>query len=388
MDRSFDTVDLRLARRGCSLRHRPGTGWVATIPRPHKSDPSERDEIVVAGRTTSQPPSEALRLVASLTRGAPVTAHDEVGDGAPNDALDRHSQLDDERHDVVRRMSARHVIRSAIGRSVDHLLLHLPAARLGEDPEGVHQARVATRRLRSDLRTFRPLLDEAWVDSLRSELRWLADALGAVRDDDVLLSHLERGIDRLPDLSAAARPIVTMLQDERDRHRSALLDMLDDSKAIELYDRLVAAAADPPTIGRSIGRADVWLAPLVQRPWLRFERAVERLGDHPPVTELHRTRLLAKRVRYAAEAVAPAFGKHAVRFAADMATIQDTLGELNDAAFMAGWLERTAPHLDPAAAFVAGRLAQQALDAAVVHRADWEDAYRDASQPKRRAWFT
>ena len=50
----------------------------------------------------------------------------------------------------------------------------------GDDPESVHQARVATRRLRSDLRTFEPFLDERFAAELRGELRWLGAELGAV----------------------------------------------------------------------------------------------------------------------------------------------------------------------------------------------------------------
>ena len=57
------------------------------------------------------------------------------------------------------------VIRDALDASVQRLLVADPVARVGDDPEGVHQARVATRRLRSDLRTFAPLLDPAWVDA-------------------------------------------------------------------------------------------------------------------------------------------------------------------------------------------------------------------------------
>src|SRR5438105_15341635 len=82
------------------------------------------------------------------------------------------------------------VIRDALDASVQRLLLADPIARVGEDPEGVHQARVATRRLRSDLRTFAPLLDPAWVTSLRDELRWLGAELGGAREAEVLLGHL------------------------------------------------------------------------------------------------------------------------------------------------------------------------------------------------------
>src|ERR1700674_4641945 len=93
---------------------------------------------------------------------------------------------------------ARDVIRSVIAQSVAALLYHDPLVRTSRDPEAVHQARVATRRLRSHLRTFGPLLDQEWTDPLRSELGWLALSLGAVRDQEVLLERLRERAKTLP----------------------------------------------------------------------------------------------------------------------------------------------------------------------------------------------
>ena len=84
--------------------------------------------------------------------------------------------------------------------------------RIGEDPEGVHQARVATRRLRSDLRTFGPVLDERWSEDLRAELRWLGAALGKVRDADVLTELLRSASTELPDeQGSGAEPLFRRL---------------------------------------------------------------------------------------------------------------------------------------------------------------------------------
>src|SRR5438477_4785399 len=90
--------------------------------------------------------------------------------------------------------TARDVIKFDLAESVAALLHHDPLVRTGRDPEAIHQARVATRKLRSNLRTFGPLLDPEWTEPLRSELGWLAMGLGAVRDREVLLERLrERG---------------------------------------------------------------------------------------------------------------------------------------------------------------------------------------------------
>ena len=84
-------------------------------------------------------------------------------------------------------------VRAALAVSIRRLARAEPVAAAGQDPEGVRRMRVATRRLRSDLRSFAGVLDPAWAESLRRELRWLARALGSVREVDVLA-----GPDRPP----------------------------------------------------------------------------------------------------------------------------------------------------------------------------------------------
>src|SRR5256714_10925278 len=93
---------------------------------------------------------------------------------------------------------AKDVIRYTLAQSVASLLHHDPLVRTGRDPEAVHQSRVATRKLRSNLRTFGSLLDPEWTEPLRSELGWLAFSLGAVRDREVLLDRLLELAKSLP----------------------------------------------------------------------------------------------------------------------------------------------------------------------------------------------
>ena len=95
-------------------------------------------------------------------------------------------------------------VRATIALHVGELIAHDPATRLGADPEELHQARVATRRLRAVLRAVRPLLDPDWTESLRAELAWVGDALGPVRDLDVLLERLRMEVACLE--PSAARP--------------------------------------------------------------------------------------------------------------------------------------------------------------------------------------
>ena len=115
------------------------------------------------------------------------------------------------------------VIGVALAGSVERLVAHEDGMRRGGDPEDVHQARVATRRLRSDLRTFGDFVYEEWATSLRAELRWLGAELGEVRDAEVLLARLRADITQLPspEQDAAERLVRRLVADwhgARDTH--------------------------------------------------------------------------------------------------------------------------------------------------------------------------
>ncbi|MBV8949235.1 MAG: CHAD domain-containing protein, partial [Actinobacteria bacterium] len=79
---------------------------------------------------------------------------------------------------IVHRARAGLVVHGSIATAVRALMIHEPQLRDGIDDEAVHRARVATRRLRSDLRTFKTLLDPEWVGWATGELRWLGGCLG------------------------------------------------------------------------------------------------------------------------------------------------------------------------------------------------------------------
>src|SRR5581483_7977113 len=105
---------------------------------------------------------------------------------------------------------------------------------------------VATRRLRSDLRVFRPLLDRSWGDQLRGELQWLGGALGAVRDDEVLLARLH---DRVVQLSAedaeTGDRLLDLLRTRLEERRSELQIVLRSDRYIDLLDGLEDALKGP-----------------------------------------------------------------------------------------------------------------------------------------------
>jgi CHAD domain-containing protein len=283
------------------------------------------------------------------------------------------------------------VLRAAITWSTIRLVEHDPIVRIGVDPEGVHQARVATRRMRSDLRTFRNFVDPDWDAALRDELKWLGQLLGAVRDDDVLLARLDERVQTLPSGDAdAGKELLDGLREHRDRARAELLGAMRSDRYTSLLDQLVSASRHIPVSADAVDD-DVDLGDLARKPWRKLRKAAEALDEHSSGEALHAARIRAKRCRYAAEAVAPALGKGARRFAKAVARLQDVLGEHQDAVVAERWLRAHASTTDPARAseraFVAGELTAFERVAAEQARADWPSAWKKARRKRLRDWM-
>lgn len=281
------------------------------------------------------------------------------------------------------------VVRRAIAKSVVRLIEHDPVMRLDTDPEGVHQARVATRRLRSDLRTFRSLVDPALAASLRDELGWLAGILGDVRDGDILLERISRNAALLPESSrAGAGRVIGALAVTREDARDELFEALRSHRYIELLDLLIAAANAPTLRSGAELPARSVLPALVRDPWRLLEKRAEALGKSASDDALHDIRVRTKRVRYAAEAVAPVAGDGARAFAKAAADLQGVLGDFNDAVVAEGWLRDWAHgSRSPSGVFAAGELASLERADAQRSRGLWRKAWRKLAAPKLRAWM-
>jgi CHAD domain-containing protein len=267
------------------------------------------------------------------------------------------------------------VVQGALSAGLERLRRHAAVIPLSDDPEDVHQARVATRRLRSDLRTFRPVLDQDWVARVRAELKWLGEVLGAVRDADVLDERLRRQIAALPDAGPAdaeAASILQRLSAERSADHAALVEALTTDRYVNIVNALERAAAQPhPEIEPTV----------VRKPWKHLHKAVKALGPEPADEALHEVRKKAKQCRYALEAVAPVVGDPATDWAKAVAGVQSVLGDVNDAVVAERWLragERS---------FLAGELVVLERNEAAASRAAWPDAWKQASHKKLRSWL-
>jgi CHAD domain-containing protein len=280
------------------------------------------------------------------------------------------------------------VVRAAIASSVQRLLMHDPVVRLDAGEVGVHQARVSTRRLRSDLKTFGSLVDQAWADELRADLKGLADALGRVRDADVLGLRLERAAGDLDRIDAPhAMRLVRRLGRQRATAQVELIELLDSDEYLDLLDRLVDAGKSPRLTDAADAPAAKVLPDLVAVPWRKLRRDAERLGHDPTDEELHQLRIRAKRARYAAEAAAralPAAGPHAEA----VADLQGVLGDQHDAVVAEEWLRRAVTAgTSRQQAFVAGLLVAYERDQAAAERGRWRKAWKAASDKKLTGWL-
>lgn len=221
-------------------------------------------------------------------------------------------------------------VQAAVARSVGRIVTNDPLARLGE-VEGVHQMRVGARRLRSDLRTFANLVHETWAEELTTELKWIADTLGEVRDLDVQQERLRA------EASALGESFGTVFAELAERHataREALLSALKSERYKELLERLIQAAREPALTTDAARPCEEVLPSLVEKTWDKLRKRARALTEASPEEDFHDVRIRAKRTRYAAEAVAPALGKRkedALAFADLAAAVQDELGVHQDA---------------------------------------------------------
>ena len=278
--------------------------------------------------------------------------------------------------------AAEHV-RATIALHVDELIAHDAGTRLGADPEELHQARVATRRLRAVLRAARPLLDPDWTESLRAELAWVGGALGPVRDLDVLLERLRTEVAGLePPEGRAAGRFLRALEEERSSARAAMLDAMSSARYLELLARLEAAAVAPRAQAAAVSLREV-----AAREFRKLRREVRALPPGPPDDALHAVRIHGKRARYAAELAEGVVGKPARRFVRDAKRLQDVIGEHQDAVVaeerIRGLLEGTD---DPRVHFAAGRLVEREGERRRRARAACPKAWERLERSGKRAW--
>ena len=207
-----------------------------------------------------------------------------------------------------------------------------------DEPDSVHQMRVATRRMRSTFQSFGRVLRAADTRHLGDELRWLSHVLGDARDSEVLAEHIQAGLEHMP-AELVMGPVQARLREHfaplAAQTRAAVLEALDSERYFALLNELDQILAEPPLGPDAARPARKGLPPAVTRAYRRTDRRMRQArrahASEATNVALHGARRAAKRARYAAEAVSPVYGKPARRFAGQMKTMQTSLGTHQDA---------------------------------------------------------
>ena len=285
------------------------------------------------------------------------------------------------------------VVRRGIGSSLRRLVDQDYRLRMDPSdpaPESIHQARVASRRLRSDLKTVGDILDPIWLRHTRDDLQWLGSALGEVRDCDVLAEHFTDERRRETVDAEGQAVLVAILRRERaDACRRVAL-VIGSDRYLTLLDRLHAAASNPPYAEPSVSNQfalDV-LPTLAGAVWRKLQKAAHRAERRPTDRRLHKVRIRAKQMRYAAELLSPAAGKQARSLAKRAKRIQTILGHHQDAVVAQQWLRRQAEDGPGIVGFAAGQLAADQRRRQLHARAHWLSAGHRLNRPQRARWLT
>jgi triphosphatase len=215
-----------------------------------------------------------------------------------------------------------------------------PGTRLGEDPEPLHQMRVATRRMRAALKLFESVLPATAV-RLNEELGWLAGVLGAVRDLDIQLERIDGWTENLGGVHRQALDeLGDLLVSHHAAARRALLETLDSRR----YERLVSSLTSMLDRGHSRRRpppssALDTLPNLIAARHHDVVKAVRRAHRSGVAEDFHRLRIRCKRLRYAIEFTGDLYGSDVKRYAKHVAGLQDALGLIQDAETAANRLQ-------------------------------------------------
>jgi CHAD domain-containing protein len=380
----YDTLDQRLGRHGATLRRRTGghdAGWHLKVPVGGDSRVELRLPLT-EGPATNEPPQELADLTFGMTRGASIrplaqlktkrriwrllsaggellaeVAHDRVSarrlDSSATDkwqeleveltsaadagALDRalrHAGLRRSPHssklarvlpvksDVPSGDTAGGALLSYLRVQYDELVKQDLRVRRDE-PDSVHQMRVAARRMRSALRAYRKLLPG--TSRVADDLRWLGRRLAVSRDLEVQQEHLESVVAGLPE-ELVVGPVAARLT----RHfgpaqaaaRARVMEALGDKRYRRLLDAL-DRLGDLPMAGGASRPAAKELRRHAGREYRRIKRRRE-------TSTLHDVRKAAKRYRYALEVAEPSMGKKAEKARKAARDLTKVLGDHQD----------------------------------------------------------
>lgn len=339
------------------------------------------EALTSAGASRSESPSKLARTLGDVVPPSGTEPSTTGPDTAPDTRPARGV-------DVLRTHLAQHTAR----------LLQEDARVRADRPDSVHQLRIAARRLRSALTTYRPILVRQSTDPIREDLRWLGQGLGPARDAQVLREHLDALLADQP-AELVMGPVAARIHGELGRASQAGRrqgrEVLGSQRYFRLLDSLDALVESLPVRAEAHEPAEDVVARLVARDTKRLRAAVRDIGprDEQETGEhdraLHEARKKAKRLRYAADSATPVLGRRAEKHGKAARKVQRALGRHQDAVVARATLREFAvqAHLAGENAFTFGRLhALEEWRAAEAER-DFDKAWKKIRHRKVRRWL-
>jgi CHAD domain-containing protein len=271
-----------------------------------------------------------------------------------------------------------------------------PAVRR-DRPDSVHRMRVACRRLRSVLRSYRSVVDRKAADPIREELKWLGNELAAERDQEVLRERLTARIEGLPP-ELLLGPVSARLQawdvtTSTEAHLRTL-DALNSPRYLALLTSLATLTQRPPLRAKASRKPPGVMARAILKEYGRLGARVSHALELPPGPErdkaLHEARKAAKRTRYATEPARAPLGKPAKRLGKRVKSVQKVLGDHQDSVVARDTLRElaVAAHAAGETAFVWGLLYGQEQAAADARERELPAVWAAASRSGPRKALT
>lgn len=210
------------------------------------------------------------------------------------------------------------------------------------DPEGVHDMRVASRRVRSALRDFTPYLRKVRLSASTRQVKDIADKLGVVRDYDVAIIALEKLQTKAsPNISSELQKLIDAQKAQRGPARRDLVRALKYKTMAQLQPSFLQAIAlaltptskkqaTPRTTRKSGMSYKVFARSTLLKRIKELKELSPSLFEPQRVQPLHEMRIAAKRLRYALDLFAQCWGEPLSVFSREVAKLQSSLGELHD----------------------------------------------------------
>jgi inorganic triphosphatase YgiF len=304
----------------------------------------------------SGPPEALFALGRELSKAAPLYLSFD-GKASRGQALVAGATLQARRGDEIRlaaRATAAEAFQAVARNALGQIAANAATLRHEPAQDAVHQLRVAARRLRSALSTFRPLVDDAGFSPVKGDLKWLAGSLDEARDLDVFAASVSDQAKALATPPPGLDALTAALEAARRRRWAKAAKMASSARFRALMIDVAAWVETGSWLAASPTPAKAFAAHALGARLRKVHKRGKHLAEADDAAR-HRLRIEAKKLRYAAEAFASLYGRRSAnRFIGRVKDVQTTLGDLNDLA-VAGALVASLK-LEPDAAFAAGEL--------------------------------